>query len=109
MLSQAIEAGGLVFVSGQVHNLANGTLVNGSVEENLRQIMQNIEHILQAADLTLDNVVKATVYITDMAILPELNKFYPTYFAEPRPAREAVCVKALPLGASMEISVIAAR
>jgi len=108
-LSQAIEVGNLVFVSGQVHNTANGKLIDSSVEEKLAQVMRNIEAILQAGNLSLDDIVKVTIYLTDIATLPELNKAYPAYFSEPRPAREAICVQALPLGASIEISVIAAK
>ena len=107
ILSQAIVSDGLVFVSGQVHNDLTGSLVGETVEEKLVQIMKNIEAILSAGGAGLDDIVKATVYVTDMAQLPELNAHYPTYFAEPYPAREAVCVAALPLGATIEISVIA--
>lgn len=69
--------------------------------------MKNIAAILKAADATLDDVIKVVIYVTDMALMPDLNKTYPAYFKEPYPVREAVCVKALPLGASVEISVIA--
>lgn len=71
--------------------------------------MQNIKAILNAAELELDNIVKATVFVTDLAQMQEFNKLYPTFFNSPLPAREAVCVKELPLGATIEISVIAAR
>ncbi len=109
LLSQAIEANGLVFVAGQIHNTADKHVIDGSVEEKLAQIMTNISAILQAAELTLDDIVKATMYVTDMAQMPDLNQYYPTYFSAPLPAREAVCVKELPLGATIEISVIAAK
>jgi 2-iminobutanoate/2-iminopropanoate deaminase len=69
--------------------------------------MKNIQAILNAAGAGLDSIVKVTVYVTDMAVMPELNKIYPNYFSKPLPAREAVCVKELPNGASIEISVIA--
>lgn len=107
LLSQAIISNNFIFVAGQVHINTEGRLVEGSVEDMLKQVMTNIQEILKAAGAKLDNVVKATVYVTDMKLLPELNKHYPTYFSEPLPAREAVCVKELPLGASIEISVIA--
>lgn len=71
--------------------------------------MKNISAILAAADATLDDVVKVTIYVTDMSFMPELNKAYPAYFNEPFPAREAVCVKELPMGASIEISAIASK
>lgn len=108
-LSQAIVSNGLIFVAGQIHSEVGNSLVGETVEEKLAQIMKNISAILAAADVTLDNVVKVTIYVTDMSVMPDLNKAYPSYFKEPYPAREAVCVKELPLGASIEISVIASR
>lgn len=71
--------------------------------------MTNVNAILEAAGAGLNDIVKATIYVTDMSLLPELNEAYPSYFEEPFPAREAVCVKELPLGASIEISVVAHR
>jgi len=105
-LSQAIVSNGLIFVSGQGCVDAENKL---TTEQKLAQIMKNISAILRAADATLNDIVKVTVYVTDMALMPELNKAYPSYFSEPYPAREAVCVKALPLEMDIEISVIAAR
>jgi len=109
MFSQAITSNGFVFVSGQVHILPDNTLVEGSVKEKVAQIMKNIEVILKSAGSKLDDVVKAVIYVTDMSQMPELNEVYPSYFNEPYPVREAVCVQALPLGASIEISVIASK
>jgi len=109
LLSQAIDTGSLVFVAGQINNTASGEMVGDSVEIKLKQIMNNISSILAAAQLSLDDIVKVTLYVTDMAQMPDINKFYPTYFSTPLPAREAICVKELPLGASIEVSVIAAR
>jgi 2-iminobutanoate/2-iminopropanoate deaminase len=106
-LSQAIESNGMIFVSGQIHNLPDGTLVEGTTEEKLALVMGNIEEILSTAGTTFADIVKATIYVTDMAQMPDINKLYPAYFSEPFPAREAVCVKELPLGATIEISVIA--
>jgi 2-iminobutanoate/2-iminopropanoate deaminase len=108
-LSQAIAAQGLIFVAGQIHVTPEGTMIEGSVEDKMRQIMQNIQVILQSGGSDLNQVVKATVYVTDMAQMPKLNEVYPTYFSEPFPAREAVCVKELPRGATIEISVIAVK
>ncbi len=107
LLSQAIISNGFIFVSGQIHGTPDGKLVEGTTEEKVRQIIKNIEAILKAAGAELDSMVKATVYVTDMAELPKLNEVYPTFFKEPYPAREAICVKELPLGASIEISIIA--
>ncbi len=107
ILSQAIIAGGLIFVSGQVHANPDLTLVEGATAEKVDRIMKNIATILGAANASLDDIVKVVIYVTDMAVMPELNDVYPTYFKQPLPVREAVCVKALPLGATIEFSVIA--
>jgi 2-iminobutanoate/2-iminopropanoate deaminase len=108
-LSQALVSNGFIFVAGQIHALPDNTLVGDTTEEKVVQIMKNISAILKAAAATLDNIVKVVIYVTDMAVMPEFNKVYPTYFKEPYPVREAVCVTALPLGASIEISVIAEK
>jgi len=107
ILSQAVVSNGLVFVAGQIHNTADGTVVDGSVKDKLAQIMQNIQTVLNAAGSDLKKSVKVTIYVTDMSQMPELNEAYPSYFSDPLPAREAVCVKELPLGATIELSVIA--
>ncbi|MBI2051596.1 hypothetical protein HYT33_02420 [Candidatus Roizmanbacteria bacterium] len=109
ILSQAIVANGLVFVAGQIHSTPEGQLIEGSTKEKVEQIMKNLREILKAAGTDLDNVVKVVIYLTDMTELKGLNEAYPTYFSEPFPAREAVCVKELPLGATIEISVIATK
>jgi 2-iminobutanoate/2-iminopropanoate deaminase len=109
ILSQGIISNGNVYVAGQVHSKPDGTMVEGSVGEKVEQIMQNISAILKGAGATLDDVVKVVIYVTDMAQMPKLNDVYPSYFKEPYPAREAVCVKELPLGATIEISVVAAK
>lgn len=109
LLSQAIISNGLVFVAGQVHNTPDGKIVEGTVEIKMEQIMKNISSILEAANLTLDNIVKLTIYVTDMSQMLELNRVYPNYFKDILPAREAVCVKELPLGATIEISTIATK
>jgi 2-iminobutanoate/2-iminopropanoate deaminase len=108
-LSQAIINNGTIYVSGQIHGKPDGSVVEGSVKEKMDQIMQNISAILKAAEATLDDIVKVVIYVTDMAQMPELNEVYPTYFNKPFPVREAVCVQALPLGATIEISVVAAK
>src|SRR4051794_38154939 len=87
ILSQAISCNGFIYVAGQVHNTIDGTMIDGSVENKVAQIMRNIAAILRAADTSLSDVVKATVYVTDMAQLPELNAIYPRYFTDPLPAR----------------------
>ena len=85
ILSQAIVSNGLIFVSGQVYNNPDGTLVEGTTEEKLALIMKNIEAILKAAGAGLDDIVKVTIFLTDMSILPDLNKVYPSYFSDPLP------------------------
>lgn len=107
LLSQAIISNGFVYTSGQVHVSPDNTLVGETTEEKTHQVMKNLEAILQAAGVGFSEVVKATVYVTDLSLMPKLNAVYPEYFSDPLPAREAVCVKKLPLGADLEISVIA--
>lgn len=109
ILSQGVISNGTIYVSGQIHNTPDGKLFDGSVKQKLDIIMQNITAILKEADANLDDIVKVVIYVTDMGLMPELNEFYPTYFTKPYPVREAVCVKALPLGASIEISVVASK
>jgi len=106
ILSQAIVSNGLIFVSGQIHQNQDGTLMDGTVTEKLEKIFANIDAILQSANSSLKKVVKVTIYTTDMAQMPEINESYPKYFDQ-LPAREAVGVAALPLGATIEIVVIA--
>ena len=103
--SQAIEAAGMVFVSGQLPiDAATGQMAEG-VEAQARQSLENIKHILEAAGLTMANIVKTTVFLADMAYFGDMNKVYATYC----PARSAVAVKALPKDALVEIECIAAR
>lgn len=109
ILSQGIVSNGAIYVAGQIHSTPDGVIVDGTVEEKVEQIMKNIEAILKAADASLNNIVKAVIYVTDMAQMPKLNEVYPSYFTEPYPVREAVCVKELPLGATIEISVVATK
>ncbi len=109
LLSQALISGDFIFTAGFIHITPDGKMVEGTTEEKFRQVMTNIEEVLKAAGAELDDIIKAAIYVTDMSIMPELNKLYVTYFKEPYPVREAVCVKELPLGANIEISVIATK
>lgn len=110
LLSQAVISNGTIYVAGQIHSTRDGKLIEGSTEEKVYQIMKNLAAILKAADADFSHVVKVNVYVTDISELPKLNEVYKTYFTtEPLPVREAVCVKALPLGASIEISLIASK
>ena len=108
--SQAIEAGGFVFVSGQIPLIpATGELVEGSVEVQTARVLENLKAILEAAGASLEDVVKTTVYITNMDDFAKVNGIYGQYFQENPPARVCVEVSKLPKGALVEIDVIAAR
>ena len=108
--SQAIQVGNLVFASGQIPiDPATGRFVAGGVKEQARQSLTNVKAILDEAGLTLDNVVKTTVFLADMNDFADVNAVYAEFFAEPYPARSAVAVKTLPKGALVEIEVIAAQ
>lgn len=108
--SQAIEAGGFIFVSGQIPLIpATGELVEGSVEVQTARVLENLKAILEAAGSSLENVVKTTVYITNMDDFAKVNGIYGQYFQENPPARVCVEVSKLPKGALVEIDVIAAR
>lgn len=107
--SQAIVEGNLVFTSGQVYLTPEEKLLEGTVEEQTHQIMKNLKSILEAAGVTFKDVVKTTIYVTDMSFYGRINEVYGSYFSEPYPARETVCVKELPLGAKIEISMIAVK
>ena len=110
LLSQAIVSNGIIYVAGQIHSTTDGKLVEGTTDEKVHQIMKNLQAILKAAGADFNNVLKVNVYVTDISELPKLNEVYKTYFTqEPLPVREAVCVKALPLGATIEMSLIAAK
>ena len=107
--SQAIEAGGLVFVSGQLPiDPATGEFAQGGIKELTRQSLENMKAILATAGRTLDNVVKTTVFLADMADFAEMNEVYAEYFQAPFPARSAVAVKTLPKNVLVEVEVIAA-
>lgn len=106
--SQAIEAGGLIFVSGQIPLIpATGEIVEGSVEVQTARVLENLKAILDAAGSSLENVVKTTVYITNMDDFAKVNGIYGQYFQENPPARVCVEVSKLPKGALVEIDVIA--
>ena len=109
--SQAISSGaGLVFVSGQLPiDPATGAFPEGGVKEQTRQSLTNAASILEAAGLSLKNVVKTTVFLADMADFAAMNEVYAQFFSEPFPARCAVAAKSLPKGALVEIEVIAVR
>lgn len=107
--SQAIIANNFIFTQGCIYLTKEGKLLEGILEEQIHQIMKNLEAILKEAGATLNEVVKTTIYVTDMTDYSKVNEIYAGYFSDPYPARETVCVKALPLNAKVEISVIALK
>lgn len=108
--SQAIEANGFVYASGQIPiDPATGNFVEGGIEEQARQCLTNASHILEAAGTSMANVVKTTVYLADMKDFTAMNGVYATFFSEPYPARSAVAVKDLPKGALVEVEVLAVK
>ena len=107
--SQAIDTGSFVYVSGQIPlNPATGTMPEGIKEQTLQSI-KNFKAILAEAGLSVDNVVKTTVFLADMSLFAPMNEVYAEEFTAPFPARSAVAVKELPKGALVEIEVIAVR
>ena len=108
--SQAIEANGMVFLSGQLPvDPATGEFAPGGVAEQTAQCFENIKSILAEAGLTTANIVKTTVFLADMSLFAEMNGVYATYFEGDVPARSAFAVKALPKGALVEIESIAVK
>ena len=105
--SQAIIVGNFVFTSGQVPLTTEGKLLEGTIEEQVHQVMKNLKAILETAGVAFTDVVKTTIYVTDMSIYGKMNEVYGSYLSEPFPARETICVNALPLGAKLEISMVA--
>lgn len=106
--SQAIQAGNFLFVSGQVAiNPENGELNIGNIEEETHQVMRNLKAVLLEAGLTFDNVVKSTIFLSDMGTFAQVNEIYGQYFSANFPARETVQVSVLPKNVNVEISVIA--
>ena len=106
--SQAIEANGFVYASGQLPiDPATGAFPEGGIKEQTRQSLLNVKAILEEAGLTMGHVVKTTVFMADMNDFADMNAVYAEFFAEPYPARSAVAVKTLPKGALVEIEVVA--
>ena len=106
--SQAIQVGNLIYTSGQIPiDPATGEFAKGGIKEQTRQSLTNVKAILEEAGLSMNNVVKTTVFMADMGDFAEMNAVYAEFFTEPYPARSAVAVKTLPKGALVEIEVIA--
>lgn len=108
--SQAIEANGFIFASGQLPiDPATGKFAEGGIKEQTRQSLTNAQNILKAAGIDLSHVVKTTVFLSDMANFGAMNEVYAEFFKEPFPARSAVAVKTLPKEALVEVECIAVK
>lgn len=105
--SQAIDAGELIFISGQIPlDPETMEIVPGGIEEQTKQVMKNIQAICEAAKLTLDHVVKFTIYVTDLTDFHALNETYRLFLNAPYPARATIEVSELPKGVKLEIDAI---
>jgi len=106
--SQAVEAGGFIFVLGQLPiDPATGSLINGGIEEQTEMVLKNLSAILKTARLSLENVVKCEVFLSDMNDFAKMNAVYARFFHAHKPARQAVEVSRLPKDVKIEISLIA--
>lgn len=105
----AIEAGGFVFLSGQIALDEQGQLHTSDIATETRKVMENVGNLLKAAGLDHGHLVKVTIFLSDMAHYAAVNEVYGTYFGDVPPAREAVAVKGLPRGVNVEISGVAWR
>lgn len=108
--SQAVEANGMLFISGQVPiNPKTGKVVEGGIREQTLQVMQNIEAILNEAGFNFSDIIKSTCMLSDMTYFKEMNGIYGSFFNENPPARAAYAVKELPLGVLVEIEAVAIK
>ena len=107
--SQAVAAGGLLFVSGQIPlDAASGNVVEGPIEAQTEQVLRNIMAILKEAKMGAENVVKTTVFLADLADFPRMNEVYERYLGKEPPARSTIQAAGLPRGVRVEIDAIAA-
>ena len=106
--SQAVRVGKWIFTAGQIPiEPKTGNMVSGHIKEKTRQVMENIKAILEAGGAKMDDVVKSTIYMTNLQDFSAVNEVYGEYFKEPYPARSTVQAAALPKGVSIEIDVVA--
>ena len=106
--NQAVKAGNFLFASGQIAlDPATGNLINATIEEEANQVMKNIAAILKEASADFNNIVKTTIFLSDMSLFAEVNEIYGSYFSGDYPARETVAVKGLPKNVNIEISITA--
>lgn len=107
--SQAVAAGNMLFISGQICiNPATGELNNADVKAEAQQVMQNLQAVLTQAGLNFNHAVKTTIFLSDMNLFADVNEIYGSYFTGSFPARETIAVKGLPKNVNVEISMIAA-
>ncbi len=104
--SHANKVGNMVFISGQIPLTADGTIVEG-VEAQARQCLENVKSIVEEAGGTLENVVKTTIYLTDLGNFAQVNEVYASFFTKNHPARTTIEISKLPLGVGIEIEAIA--
>ncbi len=108
--SQAVKAGGLLYISGQIAlNPVTSELVTGTIAEEAGQVMNNLKTILESAGLGFSNVIKTTIFLTDMKLFANVNEVYGSFFDTDYPARETIAVKGLPKNVNVEISMIASE
>lgn len=105
--SQAIKANGMVFTSGQIALTPSGDLIENDIKKQTRQVLTNLQHVLEEAGCTFNDVVKVTIYLEDMHDFGVVNVIYAEYFGEHKPARSTVAVKTLPKNVLLEIDAIA--
>ncbi|KAJ5096164.1 YjgF/Yer057p/UK114 family [Penicillium alfredii] len=103
-LSQGLVVGDVVYCSGQVGtDPTTGKLVEGSIQDRTRQILRNLNAVLEAGGSSLHDAIKVNIFLADMADFPAVNEVYDTFFVDPKPVRTCVSVKSLPLGTDVEI------
>jgi 2-iminobutanoate/2-iminopropanoate deaminase len=108
--SPGIDLGDYIFLSGQIPlDPSSGELIPGPVENQAKAVLESIKNILAKANLTMDHIVKSTIFLTDLDYFQKVNQVYSQYFQEPYPARSTIQVAALPKGSPVEIEVIAKR
>ena len=107
--SQGIQTDNLVFTSGQIPLTPDGNLIHDNFNEECIQVIKNIEAILQMSGCQLSDIVKLTVFLTDLSLFPQLNEVFKNFFASDPPARSAVEVTGLPMGARVEMEAVALK
>lgn len=108
--SQAIQAGNMLFISGQIAiQKSSGNILNSDIQIETKQVMENINHILKASGMDFSNVVKSSIFLKDMNNFPKVNEIYGQFFVHQPPARETVEVSRLPKDVNVEISCIAVK